>query len=127
MALNPTDLRARNNVAQCSLLLEMYGSQSLAIARQLAKESPNDHVILSTLAYALLVNQRTEDALKEIEKIPLEQLRQPSLALYYGLILHAGGNFEKAGQFLLLAENKSLLPEEKRLRDKALESNTASE
>ncbi|MEO7318454.1 MAG: hypothetical protein ABIZ56_05650, partial [Chthoniobacteraceae bacterium] len=121
------DLRARNNVAQCSLLLDMYGSQSLAIARQLAKESPKDNVILSTFAYALLVNQRTEDALREIEKIPLEQLRQSSLALYYGLILQASGNLDKAREFLILPDRKSLLPEENRLCEKALELNTATE
>lgn len=120
IALNPNDLRARNNLAQCSLLLESDVAQALAVTLQLAKEAPDDAVVRSTLGFALLANGKPEDALKEMERIPADQRRKPAVALYFGLVLRANGDAVKAREYLEIAGSGPLLPEEKRLRDAAL-------
>jgi len=51
-----------------------------------------------------------------------DQLRDPAIAPYYGLVLAAAGEKEKAREFLQRADESQLLPEEKALIAKA-ESN----
>lgn len=116
VALDPTDLRARNNAALFALLLGTDLPRSLTTARELAADAPQDPIIRSTYAFALLVNKRNKEALKEIEKIPNDKLKEPAFALYYGLILAANGNLEPARDFLKLTEKERLLPEESSLR-----------
>jgi hypothetical protein len=50
------------------------------------------------------------------------QLRNPSLATYYGIILAAAGENEKARKYLDLAASGKLLPEERALITRAEES-----
>jgi hypothetical protein len=51
-----------------------------------------------------------------LEKLKNESLEKPSTALYYGVLLSALGENEKAARFLALAETDGqLLPEEKQL------------
>jgi hypothetical protein len=46
-------------------------------------------------------------------------LENPAIAGYYGVILQASGNREKARQYLDLALKSLLLPEERKLFEKA--------
>ena len=48
-----------------------------------------------------------------------EQLRQPEIATYYGILLAAAGEHAKATEYLDASEKAGLLPEEKALVDKA--------
>ncbi len=48
-----------------------------------------------------------------------EQLRQPEVASYYGVVLAAAGDQQQAEEFLALSESARLLPEERALIDKA--------
>jgi hypothetical protein len=54
-----------------------------------------------------------------MEKLPQEQLSEPSVATYYGLILSAAGEKDKAREFLQRSAQAMLLPEEKALVAKA--------
>lgn len=119
VAIDPADRRARNNVIQCSLLLGLDLPQSLDLARQLASEAPDDPVIVSTLAYALLANGQPDESLAALEKLPPAQLQQPAVALYYGLALFLTGESARAREMFALAEKSSLLPEEKALIEAA--------
>jgi hypothetical protein len=42
-------------------------------------------------------------------------LAQPSVALYYGVLLNAVGRSNEAAAFLKIAQTNSLLPEERQL------------
>jgi hypothetical protein len=44
-----------------------------------------------------------------------DELRQPSTALYYAILLSACGQTEKATRYRVLAERGPLLPEERAL------------
>lgn len=119
LAIDPNDRRARNNAIQCSLLLGLDLPQSLDLARQLASEAPDDPVIASTYAYALLANGQPDESLAALEKLTPAQRQQPAVALYYGLALHLTGEPERARAMFAVAEKAALLPEEKSLLDSA--------
>jgi hypothetical protein len=48
-----------------------------------------------------------------------EVLDSPSVALYYGVLLSASGDTNKAGKYLGIARKADLLPEEKALAAEA--------
>jgi hypothetical protein len=54
-----------------------------------------------------------------MESLNVEQLQEPSIAAYYGVILIAAGENEKAREYLKLGDSAKLLPEEKALIAKA--------
>ena len=54
-----------------------------------------------------------------IEQLKPQELQNPSIAGYYGLILKATGNGAKAKTCLELASKALLLPEERKLFDRA--------
>jgi hypothetical protein len=53
--------------------------------------------------------------LKVLEALKPDQLEVPSVAAYYGVLLAANDEPEKAAKYLELAEKGQLLPEEKAL------------
>ena len=54
-----------------------------------------------------------------MESLTPEQLQAPSIAAYYGIILAAAGQKEKAQEYLKRGAQTFLLPEEKALVAKA--------
>ena len=50
-----------------------------------------------------------------MDKLTPDQLRDASLAAYYGVVLAAAGQKEKAREYLRRASEAKLLPEEKAL------------
>ena len=59
---------------------------------------------------------RDEDGLAALQKLDRSALEQPSVALYYGVMLAAAGENGKAAHFLAIAQKFGrLLPEEKQL------------
>jgi Flp pilus assembly protein TadD len=126
LELNPNDLVAANNCASLGLLLSADPG-----ARRLAEKLYNDHptnaAFAATYAFALHVEGKTADALRVIERLKDQQLRQPALAAYYVVMLAASGNIERARAFLPAAERANLLPEEKTLlADAARKLNASS-
>lgn len=73
------------------------------------------------LAFALHLQGRDKQGLAVLEKLPPAQLAQPSVALYYGVLLAAAGNADQATPWLQIAQTKGrLLPEEQQLLSTAL-------
>jgi hypothetical protein len=50
-----------------------------------------------------------------LAKLKPEQLEQPTIALYYGLLLSAGGDSATASRYLALAEKSKMFHEEEQL------------
>jgi len=115
--LNRTDLVAKNNLALFSLLLhqEIYPS-----AHQLALEnyqtSTNTLAFLTTYAFSLHDQKRTAEGVRLLDTLTEEQLQDPSVAAYYGLLLAANQQPAKARKYLERADQApQLLPEEQAL------------
>jgi Flp pilus assembly protein TadD len=98
----------------------------MAEAHRLAEENfqaaPNDPTIASTRAFSLHLQKRTREGIAILARLPESELQQPSLAAYYGVLLTADGDREKAKPFLEIASQKKqeLLPEEAALVEAAL-------
>jgi cytochrome c-type biogenesis protein CcmH/NrfG len=121
--LHPEDRNAQNNFAQISLLLNLNAARGQKMAREVYEKDPKNAAYASTYAFALHAQGETKKALKVFDSLTEEQLRQPEIAAYYGVILAAAGDSARATEFLDLGEkSEKLLPQEKALIEKARRS-----
>jgi thioredoxin-like negative regulator of GroEL len=122
LELHPNDRNVQNNFAQVSLLLNLNTDRGQKIAREIYEKEPMNPAYASTYAFALHVQGDTKKALKVLESLTVEQLHQPEIAAYYGIMLASAGDQARAPEFLDLGEKASLLPQEKALVEKARRS-----
>ncbi len=115
----PSDLAAKNNLAITALLLDAQELRPQELARELYQKEPTNPAYASTYALALYMRKNNAAALKVLEQLTPGELEKPSVSGCYGLILQATGNRTKARKFLDIASNALLLPEERRLIEKA--------
>jgi Flp pilus assembly protein TadD len=121
-SLAPGDDDVRNNLAQVSLLLKVETPRATATARELYEKAPNNSLFASTYAFALQQNGNLPEALKVMSHFKPVELRNPSVAMYYGILLAAAGKKEEAAQYLTAAEPERLFPEEQTLLQRAQSS-----
>jgi predicted Zn-dependent protease len=114
LELNPGDLIAANNCASLGLLLT-GDSSARRLAARLHRENPANAVFSATYAFALFTEGKTNDALQAMETLKEVQLRHPSVAAYYFVMLVENGSMERAHLFLSAANKAQLLPEEQQL------------
>ncbi|MEY2578023.1 MAG: hypothetical protein QOI49_847 [Verrucomicrobiota bacterium] len=114
LELNPADLVAANNCASLGLLLNA-DSSARRLATKLHAENPANAAFSSTYAFALFTEGKTSEALREMETLKEPQLRHPSIAAYYFVMLVENGKMERAHAFLSAANKAQLLPEEQQL------------
>jgi tetratricopeptide (TPR) repeat protein len=114
LELNPADLVAANNCASLGLLLS-GDSAARRLATKLHAENPTNAAFSSTYAFALFTEGRTSEALRQMETLKEAQLRHPTIAAYYFVMLVENGKMERAHLFLSAANKAQLLPEEQQL------------
>ena len=115
----PNDLPLQNNLAQVSLLLGADLERARRIAAEIKDKEPSNGAYVSTYAFSLYTKGDVKGALRVMDQLSQDQLRDPGVAVYYGLILAAAGQKEKAREHLGRATQANLLPEEKALVAKA--------
>jgi tetratricopeptide (TPR) repeat protein len=116
---SPTNLASMNNLALTAILLEAWEKKPHELARTVYQQGSTNSAFVSTYAYSLLVQQKAGEALKIIEQLSPQQLEDPAIAGYYGLILKANGQRDKAKKYFDLSSKAKLLPEEQKLFDRA--------
>jgi len=116
---NPADTTARNNVAITALLLDAQELKPHDLAKEVYQKSPTNSSFISTYAFSLYVQDKYGEALKVMQQIKPQELQTPEIAGYYGLILKATGDREKAKVYLNWSSKARLLPEEKKLFERA--------
>ena len=109
------DFVSRNNLAATSLLLRINLPHAHELARELYAGHPEEAIITSTYAYSLHLQSRTREGLAALEKLKAESIEIPQVALYYGVLLSAVGETNKARKYLDIAQRADVLPEEKAL------------
>lgn len=112
---NPSNATTKNNLAAVALLLRTNLHQANQLAREVYAADKSNASFVGTYTYSLHLQGKTSAALKLCEQLPPQELQRPSTAVYYGVLLAAAGETEKAKQYLALAETAPLLPEEKTL------------
>jgi tetratricopeptide (TPR) repeat protein len=116
LAFSPEDISLKNNLAATMLLLKDNLPQACQLANDAYAQRPEDPVVVSTYAYSLHLQGRTQDGVVALEKLKPELLEQPSVALYFGVLLSALHETNRAAPFLAIAQAKGqLLPEEIKL------------
>jgi Flp pilus assembly protein TadD len=115
----PNDLTLQNNLAQISLLLGADVERARKVAAEIMGKEPANGAYVSTYAFSLYAQGDVKGALQAMDQLSQDQLRDPSVAVYYGVVLAAAGQKEKARGYLRRAAEAKLLPEEKALVAKA--------
>ena len=119
--LEPDNLNVQNNFVQVALLLDANADDARRIAVDLHNKAPSNPAYITTYAYSLLTKGNAKEAVKVMSSLSADQLRDPSISAYYGICL-AAVHDEKAREFLTAGKQAPLLPEEKKLIDKAFAS-----
>ena len=119
MKRTPSDLSVKNNLAMTALLLDAQELKPHELAREVYEKAPTNAAYVSTYAFSLHMQKKDAEALKVIEQLKPRDLENPSIAGYYGVILKATGNGAKAKPYLEWAFKSPLLPEERKLFEKA--------
>jgi hypothetical protein len=115
----PKDLALQNNLAQISLLIGADVERARRVAAETRSKEPLNGAYVATYAFSLYTNGDVKGALQAMDQLTPDQLRDPSVAVYYGVFLAAAGQREKAREYLRRAAEATLLPEEKALVEKA--------
>jgi Flp pilus assembly protein TadD len=119
-ASEPNNPIWENNITSLRLLLGIELDRAQQTASELFSQYPSEKIIASTYAYSLHLLGHTSEALNIMENLPEADLANPAIALYYGILLRADGQTQRAGKFLNLAKREALLPEERALLQEAL-------
>jgi Flp pilus assembly protein TadD len=115
----PDDLMVQNNFAQVALLLDADRERARRIAAELVRKEPTNAAYVSTYAYSLFLDGNIAGAREAMQRLRGEQLNEPPIAAYYGIILAAAGEKQKAADYFARSREAFLLPEEKALIAKA--------
>ncbi|HEY1583816.1 MAG TPA: tetratricopeptide repeat protein, partial [Chthoniobacterales bacterium] len=115
VAIIPDDPAVRNNFAQVSLLIRAETIRARELAHQLHQQHPRNAGFASTYAFALFQDGDIKGALKVMSQLTPDQLKDPSVAAYYGIFLSSAGQTDEAAHYLELGEKAQLLPEEETL------------
>lgn len=117
--IDPGDLNVQNNLAQISLLLNADPERARKLAADLYAKDPSSAAYVSTYAFSLHTKGDSRNAAKIMSGLREDQLADPSLAAYYGIVLASAGETTKAKKYLEIGRKAHLLPEEKALMDRA--------
>jgi tetratricopeptide (TPR) repeat protein len=115
----PADLLVKNNLAMTALLLEANELKPHDLAKEVYSKASTNLAFISTYAFSLHLQEKDAEALKVMQQLSSEDLENAGIAGYYGLILKATGDAEKAKVYLDRATKAPLLPEEKKIFDRA--------
>jgi predicted Zn-dependent protease len=114
-----SDFSMKNNLAMTALLLDAQEIKPYDLAREVYQKSPTNSSYVSTYAFSLYLQGKNAEALKVIKTLKPQELQDPAIAGYYGLILKATGDRARAKAYLDWTSKARLLPEEKKLFDNA--------
>jgi tetratricopeptide (TPR) repeat protein len=121
LQIDPGDLVAVNNVAALGLLLDQDAGEDTRLAEGLHAKASSVPAFETTYAFALLKSQQASEALQIVQKLPREATEDPSIGLYYGLVLAGNGKGEAAKPYLAAAlRSDRLFPEEESLARNAV-------
>jgi len=122
----PADVDYENNLAATALMLRTNLPQAFKLAAEAYTNAPNNPYEASTYAYSLHLQHRDKEGLEALKKLSDEQLKLPSVALYYGFLLVATGRTEEAKPYLEIARAAGgLWPEEQKLLESAWQKVTS--
>ena len=112
MQRDPKDELARNNFAMLSLLSGKDLPTAHEYAAELYAREPANPVFASTYAFSLHLQGKTKEGVEVLRAMKPEDLANPAIAVYYGVLLSAAGETQASRDYLDKSNKAFLLPEE---------------
>jgi len=112
---SPEEVGLAANAARFALLLDHNAAASRDLAKQAYEKAPNDPSTAVTYAFALYGIGRTAEGIKILETLPPDQLNDPHAAVYAALLYDDENQIDAANNYIALARNGPIFPEEKQL------------
>jgi Flp pilus assembly protein TadD len=112
MQRDPKDKLARNNFTILSLLSGKEVPAAHRSAAALYAEEPGNPVFASTYAFSLHLQGKTKEGIEVLRALKPEELANPGVAVYYGILLSAAGEVQASKEYLDKSSKAFLLPEE---------------
>jgi Flp pilus assembly protein TadD len=112
MQRDPKDKLARNNFTMLSLLSGKDLPTAHKSAAELYAGEAGNPVFASTYAFSLHLQGKTKEGLEVLRALKPEELANPAVAVYYGVLLSAAGEAQAAKDYLDKSAKAFLLPEE---------------
>jgi tetratricopeptide (TPR) repeat protein len=109
---DPNDKIARNNLAMLSLLSGKGVAAAHKDAAELFAAEPKNPTFASTYAFSLHLQGKTKDGIEVLRSLKPEELENPAVSVYYGILLAADGEARVAKDYLSRSKRAFLLPEE---------------
>jgi len=109
----------RNNRAFYSLLSRSETGNPHGEAERLFNENPGNASVAMTWGLSLYQRGKMAEAIAVTGSLPADALQRPQVALYHAIFLTAAGEGGKAAEFLAVAQDWKMFPEEKTLLDRA--------
>lgn len=108
----------QNNFAFYTLLTHTDEGDPHRDAEKLSAQNPGNASIAITRGLSLYQQGKVTEAVALMASLKAEQLREPQVALYHAILLTAAGDAAKAAEYLPLAKDWKMFPEEKALLDR---------
>ena len=118
---DPSNARVQNDLATILLLRKSDLDKAHRLAQEAYQSAPGNPFYTCTYAYSLLLQSRDQEAAKIIGTLKADNLKNPSIAAYYGIVEAQTGNARAAAPALKVAQTARLLPEELQLVQQAQE------
>jgi Flp pilus assembly protein TadD len=112
MQRDPKDKQARNNFTMLSLLSRKEVPTAHKYAAELYAGERGNPVFASTYAFSLHLQGKTKEGLEVLRALKPEDLRNPAVGVYYGVLLSAAGEVQASKGYLDMSGKAFLLPEE---------------
>jgi predicted Zn-dependent protease len=113
--VEPENIAIRNDFVRLGLLTGQDADFPHREADTLFDNNPGNALVAATHALSLYQRRKVKEAVVVLEALRPEQLREPRVAYYYGVLLLATGQSGKAQEYLKIGKTESLLPEEENL------------
>jgi Flp pilus assembly protein TadD len=112
MQRDPKNKLARNNFTMLSLLCGKELPTAYMQAAELYAGEPGNPVFASTYAFSLHLQGKTKEGIGVLRALKPEELANPAVAVYYGVLLSAAGEAQASKDYLAKSNKAFLLPEE---------------
>jgi thioredoxin-like negative regulator of GroEL len=116
---SPNEAPITADLARLGLNIGQDTKQSHQLAKEAYDRAPNEVNCALTYAFSLSRLGRIAEAVSIVENLPPEQLRDPHAAVYVALLLAKARQIEAANNYIGIADDGNIYPEEEKLLDEA--------
>jgi predicted Zn-dependent protease len=126
---SPNEAPITADLARLGLNTGQNTDQSHQLAKEAYDRAPNEVNCALTYAFSLSRLGKTAEAVRIVESMSPDQLHDPHAAVYVALLLAEAYQIEAANNYIAIADDGKIYPEEEKLLDEAktkLETATAT-